>query len=185
MPAHRRHAWVDFCNLQGTPCHPASSSCAPHAPCRAPRSSLSPTPTRSSDCAAAAGTYLTGVVVAAPTFQRGKKLRGVELSHTHIALVGAIGAKRYDIAVDDVYASGYLPRHEVVPAPRWDRIRVGARLSLCGIAYRGGMHWVHANCGDKPTPQDPDGWLKEIASDGTVGPNLEASTTYCYLWRAK
>ncbi len=136
------------------------------------------------DCAAAAGTYLTGVVVAAPTFERGKKLRGVELSHTHIKLVGDIGAKHYDIAVDDVYASGYLPRHELVPPPL-DRIHVGARLSLCGIPYRGGMHWVHANCGDRPTPQDPDGWLKVIAKDGTVGPNLEAGTAYCYLWPRK
>ena len=136
------------------------------------------------DCATAAGTYLTGVVVAAPTFQRGSKLHGVELSHTHIRLVGDTGAKHYDIAVDDVYASGYLPHHEVVPAPL-NQIRVGDRLSLCGIPYRGGMHWVHANCGDKPTPQDPDGWLKVIAKDGTVGPNLEAGTTYCYLWPRK
>ena len=137
-----------------------------------------------SDCQAAAGSYLTGVVLAAPTFARGSRLHGVELSHTHVALVGDADAKTYDIAVDDVFASGYRPRQEDVPAPL-DHIRTGDRLSLCGIPYKGGMHWVHTNCGDSPTRQDPDGWLKEIAADGTTGPNLEGSTTYCYLWARK
>ncbi len=46
----------------------------------------------------------------------------------------------------------------------------GDHLELCGIAYRGGMHWVHTHCGDNPTPEEPDGWLKEIAADGSAGP---------------
>ena len=137
-----------------------------------------------SDCQAAAGSYLTGVVLAAPTFQRGSRLHGIELSHTHVQLIGDADAKTYDIAVDDVFASGYRKRQEAVPAPL-DEIRTGDRLSLCGIPYKGGMHWVHTNCGDSPTRQDPDGWLKEIAADGTTGPNLEGSTTYCYLWARK
>ena len=136
------------------------------------------------DCQAAAGTYLTGVVQSAPTFQNGKSLRGVVLSHTHLALLGDADAKTYDIAVDNVFASGYLPHQDSVPPPL-DTIRKGDHLELCGIPYQGGMHWVHTNCGDQPTPQDPDGWVKELAADGSAGANLEGSTTYCYLWPKK
>ncbi len=141
-------------------------------------------PARADDaaqCQAAAGTYLTGVVLEKPTFAHGSRLHGVELSHTHIKVRGDADARTYDVAVDDVFASGYRPRQDDVPAPL-DQIRTGDRLSLCGIPYQGGMHWVHTNCGDSPSPRDPDGWLKEIAPDGTTGPNLEASPTYCYLW---
>ncbi|MCK9684614.1 hypothetical protein [Scleromatobacter humisilvae] len=137
-----------------------------------------------SDCQAAAGSYLTGVVLAAPTFRHGSRLHGIELSHTHVKLIGDADGNKYDIAVDDVFANGYRKRQEAVPAPL-DTIKTGDRLSLCGIPYQGGMHWVHTNCGDSPTTQDPDGWLKEIAADGTTGPNLEGSTTYCYLWARK
>ncbi len=141
-------------------------------------------PARADDaaqCQAAAGTYLTGVVLETPTFAHGSRLHGVELSHTHIKVRGDADARTYDVAVDDVFASGYRPRQDDVPAPL-DQIKAGDRLSLCGIPYQGGMHWVHTNCGDSPSPRDPDGWLKEIAPDGTTGPNLEASSTYCYLW---
>jgi hypothetical protein len=137
-----------------------------------------------SDCRAAAGSYLTGVVLSPPTFARGSRLRGIELSHTHVKLIGDADAKTYDIAVDDVFASDYRPREEQVPASL-ARIRTGDRLSVCGIPYTGGMHWVHTNCGDTPSPRDPNGWLKEIAPDGTPGPNLEASSKYCYLWARK
>lgn len=133
------------------------------------------------DCHAAAGSYLTGVVQSAPIDVRGSRRHGVELSHTHIRLLGDADGLRYDIAVDDVFASGYRPRQHQVPAPL-DQIRPGAHLAACGIPYAGGMHWVHTNCGDKPTPQDPDGWLKLISADGSLGPNLEGSTAYCSLW---
>ena len=137
-----------------------------------------------SDCEAAAGSYLAGVVQDAPTFVNGSRLHGIELSHTHLKLTGDADGKTYDIAVDDVFASGYRPRQEVVPAPL-DQIHAGDHLSLCGIPFKGGMHWVHNNCGDSPSRQDPNGWLKEIAADGTTGPNLESSTSYCYLWARK
>ena len=58
----------------------------------------------------------------------------------------------------------------------------GCTVQACGIPYRGGIHWVHNNCGDRPTKSDPDGWLKVIRSDGRPGPNLEANRKYCYLW---
>jgi hypothetical protein len=137
-----------------------------------------------SACRAAAGTYLTGVALSAPTFVHGSSLHGIELSHTHLALISDADAAKLDIAVDDVFASGYRPRQESVPAPL-DQIHAGDRLSLCGIPYRGGMHWVHTNCGDTPTARDPDGWLKKIAPDGTTGENLEGATKYCYLWPRK
>ena len=55
-----------------------------------------------SDCQAAAGTWLAGVVLTDPSFQHGSHLRGIELSHTHLQLKGDADAKTYDIAVDDV-----------------------------------------------------------------------------------
>ncbi len=133
------------------------------------------------DCQAAAGTYLTGVAQSAPKFVHGKSRRGVELSHTHITLRGDADSKTYDIAVDNVFASGYLRHQRVVPPPL-DGVKKGDHLELCGIPYQGGMHWVHTNCGDQPTAQDPNGWLKELATDGSAGENLEGSTKYCYLW---
>jgi hypothetical protein len=136
------------------------------------------------DCKAVDGTFLTGVVQSTPTFARGSKRHGVELSHTHIALKGDADSKRYVIAVDNVFASGYLRSERVVPPPL-DGIHKGDHLELCGIAYSGGMHWVHTNCGDKPTAEDPDGWLKVLAADGSAGPNLEGSRTYCRLWPKK
>jgi hypothetical protein len=45
------------------------------------------------------------------------------------------------------------------------------------------MDWVHINCGDQPTPEQPDGWVKVIGPDGTPGPNLESNQEYCRLWQ--
>jgi hypothetical protein len=133
------------------------------------------------DCAAGKGALLTGVVIALPTFASGKPLRGIPLTHTHVRIRGDADGKAYDIAVDDVFAAGYEPQHAVVPPPL-AAIVPGQHLEACGIPYAGGMHWVHTNCGDTPTAQDPNGWLKVIDGAGTVGPNLESSQKYCYLW---
>jgi len=133
------------------------------------------------DCASGAGTLLTGVVVSKPRFVGGKPLRGIPLTHTHIRIRGDADGKTYDLAVDDVFASGYDPRRPEVPAPL-DGIAVGQHLQACGVPYPGGMHWVHTNCGDTPTAQDPNGWLKVIGATGAAGPNLEDSQKYCYLW---
>lgn len=133
------------------------------------------------DCSAGDGTLLTGVVTAKPTFSTGKPLRGIPLTHTHIRLRGDADGRAYDIAVDDVFAAGYEPRVAAVPAPL-NAILVGQRLEACGLPYAGGMHWVHTNCGDTPTAQDPNGWLKVIDASGVAGPNLENSQKYCYLW---
>jgi hypothetical protein len=133
------------------------------------------------DCAAGDGTLLTGSVIAAPTFATGRPLHGIPLTHTHIRIRGDADGQPYDLAVDDVFAAGYEPRRAEVPPPL-STIVVGQHLSACGIAYPGGMHWVHTNCGDTPTAQDPNGWLKVVDAAGVDGPNLEDSQKYCYLW---
>ncbi len=45
------------------------------------------------------------------------------------------------------------------------------------------MDWVHTNCGDRPSADKPDGWIKVIGPDGTPGPNLESDQKYCWLWQ--
>ncbi|MGN6580188.1 MAG: hypothetical protein ACTHJ1_09405 [Bordetella sp.] len=131
-------------------------------------------------CGASGGALLVGQVVSAPKFKHGMHRKGVELSHTHLKVRGGDG-KIYDVAIDNVFASGYRPGIKAVPAPL-DAIAVGDKIEACGIPYRGGMHWVHNNCGDTPTRSDPDGWLKVIQPDGRIGRNLEANQTYCHLW---
>ena len=131
-------------------------------------------------CASNAGTLLIGTVISGPRFAHGHERRGVELSHTHVALRGNDG-RRYDIAIDDVFADGYDQAGESVPAPL-SRIKAGDRLEVCGKRYASGglgMDWVHTSCGDPPKPDKPDGWVKVLGPDGTPGPNLESNRKYC------
>ena len=139
-----------------------------------------------SECRAAAGSLLTGTVASEPRFVPGKPRHGAELSHTHFSLKADGDGRVYDVAVDNVFAVGYNTAGEAVPADL-DRIHRGTRLELCGQLYTHGLgiHWVHTNCGDLPTEAEPDGWLKIVNPDGSVGPNLEASRAYCGLWRAR
>jgi hypothetical protein len=135
-------------------------------------------------CRASGGSYLTGSVIQGPSFDMGHSRDGVELSHTHITLQADQDGQLYDVAIDDVFASGYDAAGENVPAPL-SSIAVGNRLELCGELYQNGgrgIHWVHTDCGKPPTAQQPDGWVKMLASDGTPGPNLEGSQEYCGLW---
>ena len=136
--------------------------------------------TQARQCRASGGALLVGQVVSRPKFSHGMYRKGVELSHTHLKLRGDDG-QTYDVAIDNVFASGYRPGMKSVPAPL-DAIAVGDKIEACGIPYRGGIHWVHNNCGDTPTRSDPNGWLKVIQADGRAGPSLEANQTYCYLW---
>ena len=135
-------------------------------------------------CQANAGSYLTGTVTAGPSFASGHPRRGVELSHTHLTLRSDRDGQFYDVAMDNVFASGYDAAGESVPSPL-SSIQAGDRLELCGQLYTEGgpgIHFVHTNCGDRPTPADPNGWVKLIDANGSPGPNLEDSREYCNLW---
>jgi hypothetical protein len=135
-------------------------------------------------CRANAGTYLTGSVTKVPTFTPGHAREGVELSHTHLTLLSEQDGRSYDVAIDNVFATGYDAAGERVPVPL-STIRTGDRLELCGKRYeygRPGIDWVHTNCGEMPRAAQPNGWVKVLAPDGTAGPNLENSKEYCRLW---
>jgi hypothetical protein len=134
-------------------------------------------------CKQSAGAFLAGTVIRAPTFRSGEKRHGVYLSHTHLTLRGEDGAS-YDVAIDNVFANNYRRNQPWVPAPL-NTIRVGDRLELCGQLYTGGgtgIHWVHTNCGDSPTPDHPDGWVRKVDGAGTAGNNMEANQAFCSLW---
>ena len=136
-----------------------------------------------SNCTAAGGAMITGPVVTGPTFASGSSLKGVELSHTHVHVRADQDGKTYDVAMDNVYAVDYVKNAKSVPKSL-AAIKVNDRLEMCGAKYTSGVgiHWVHNNCGDKPTKSAPNGWVKEMSSS-SVGSNLERSQTYCYLWQ--
>jgi hypothetical protein len=136
------------------------------------------------DCQAAGGAYRTGVVTADPHFAHGKPLKGTELSHTHFSVKADQDGQTYDVAADNVYASGYDKAGEAVPEPL-TTIHQGDHVALCGELYTGGdvgIHWVHGNCGAPPTPKAPNGYLELIGANGKPGENLEGSSEYCKLW---
>ena len=135
-------------------------------------------------CAAAGGSYLTGSVVQTARFAHGQFRKGIELSHSHLMLVADQDGRRYDVAIDNVFASGFDAHDRGVP-PAIAAIRLHDRLELCGQLYdRGvGIHFVHTNCGAAPTQTHPDGWIKTLASDGRPGANLEANPAYCGLFQ--
>lgn len=136
-------------------------------------------------CRANAGTYLTGTVTDGPTFAPGHGRDRVELSHTHLKLMSDQDGRSYDVAIDNVFATGYDAAGESVPTPL-STIQPGDRLELCGKLYTDGdpgIDWVHTNCSETPRAAQPDGWLKFLSSDGALGPNLEDSREYCRLWR--
>ena len=136
-------------------------------------------------CRANAGSYVTGSVTEVPTFAPGHAREAVELSHTHLTLLSDQDGRSYDVAIDNVFATGYDTAGERIPVPL-STIRTGDRLELCGKLFtdgRLGIDWVHTNCGETPTAAKPNGWVKVMAQDGTPGPNLEGSQEYCRLWR--
>jgi hypothetical protein len=110
---------------------------------------------------------------------------GVELSHTHVTLQADQDGQLYDVAMDNVFASGYDATGEGVPSPL-SSIAVGDKLELFGELYqKGGVGnpWVHTDCGTPRAATAPDGWAEIVEADGAHGPNLEGSEAYCKLWR--
>lgn len=139
-----------------------------------------------SDCEANAGSYLTGVVVSAPRFNGARdKIHGVSLSHTRLTIRSDQDGQDYDVAIDNVFAVDYQQNANSIPQSL-AAIYEDDHLELCGQLYtRGqlGIHWVHNNCNARGKPNAPNGWIKMIAEDGTVGSNIESSQAYCYLWQ--
>jgi hypothetical protein len=134
-------------------------------------------------CSAEGGSYLTGVVVKGPKFAHGQFRKGVELSHTHLKVQADQDGQLYDVAIDNVFAAGFTANSKSVP-DSLESIREHDRVSLCGQLYTNGVgiHWVHNNCGEKPSAKHPNGWIKTLAADGSTGPNLEDNTQYCSLF---
>jgi hypothetical protein len=141
--------------------------------------------TDQSNCEAAAGSYLTGIVTTAPKFASASEtLKGVKLSHTHVTVKSDQDGQLYDVAMDNVYAVDYVKNSNAIPKSL-AAIKINDHLELCGQLYTSGglgIHWVHDNCNQPPTGSAPNGWTEELAANGTAGVNLERSQTYCYLW---
>lgn len=133
------------------------------------------------NCTAAGGSYLSGTVIDGPFFARGKRIQGIELSHTRLQLASDSDKHAYDLAIDNVYASDYQPDRQDVPYSL-SMLVPGTRLAVCGTRFPGGIHWVHSNCGVSPTAEKPDGWVRIVGGDGQVGQSLTGSQNYCYLW---
>lgn len=135
---------------------------------------------------------LVGTVVNSPIYKDGMNQKNVELSHTHFSVL-PLGESNpqnyYDVAADNVFASGYdqAQPNKSVPAPLSNLVP-GTTVELCGITYAdkspqtgvvsNGIHWVHiAN-----QQMTEGGWTKIINSDGSLSDNLENNTEYLYLW---
>jgi hypothetical protein len=135
------------------------------------------------DCRAGAGTFMTGVIVGPPKFAHGRYRKGIELSHTHLKLREDRSGQVYDVAIDNVFVPGYVQGKATIPPPL-NTIHVNDHVEVCGAPYtRGnGIHWVHPNCGRRPSPDHPEGWLKRLAPDGTPGVNLTGNTQFCPIF---
>lgn len=138
------------------------------------------------DCSAAAGSYRSGVVVRGPAFAHGQYRKGVELSHTHLTMKADQDGRIYDVAIDNVFVPGFDRNQAGIPAPL-TAIRVNDRIGVCGQLYTKGVgiHWVHTNCGKRPTPAHPDGWLKELKPDGTPGPSVTGNAAFCPIFKRR
>jgi hypothetical protein len=139
--------------------------------------------TDAGQCRQNAGTFLTGTVTQGPSFRSGRARHGVFLSHTHLTLQGDDGTS-YDVAIDNVFANGYHRNQARVPVPL-NSIRVGDRLELCGKLFTGGdvgIDWVHTDCGETPTQDKPDGWVRKVDANGSAGDNMEANQAFCSIF---
>ena len=136
-------------------------------------------------CQANQGTFVTGTVSGAPQFASSRSKRhGYPLSHTRLYVQTADGSK-LEVDIDNVFATGYSKKRSIPDGLQ--AIADGTKLELCGQSYadpngKKGIHWVHTNCGATPTSTQPDGWVKIVAADGSVGPNLEGDQDLCNIF---
>ena len=135
-------------------------------------------------CAANQGTFVTGTVSGTPTFVSSRSKRhGYPLSHTRLYVKTAGG--KLEVDIDNVFADGYSKKASIPSGLQ--AVADGTQLELCGQSYsdpggKSGIHWVHTNCGATPTASQPDGWVKVVAADGSVGPNLEGVQDLCNIF---
>jgi hypothetical protein len=136
-------------------------------------------------CQANQGSFVTGTVVGAPAFVSSRSKRhGYPLSHTRLNLKSADGSV-LEVDIDNVFAAGYSKRRQIPTGLQ--AIAEGTSLELCGQRYadpggKSGIHWVHTNCGAAPTPTQPNGWVKIISANGSVGDNLEGVQDLCNIF---
>lgn len=141
------------------------------------------------ECQKNGGTLFAATIVSTPTYSSGKLQGGVMLSHTHVNAV-PIGEKAtanntYDVAIDNVYAVDYdnAQPNKTVPASL-AQLKIGTNVEFCGQPYSqgGGIHWVHSNCGSQVTTNTPNGSVRIINSDGTLGASLTNNQEYCSIF---
>jgi len=135
------------------------------------------------ECSAGKGDYLVGTAVSNPKYQASKKYyAGIKLSHTVLEIQSDQDQQTYQLAIDNIYANDFDQNSHSVPASLAE-IRTGTRLAICGKYFhnenRQGIHWVHMNCGHRPTPDKPDGFVRIISKEGNESANLEASQQFC------
>jgi hypothetical protein len=135
-------------------------------------------------CTTNKGAFLTGTVTSGPRFQSASQtIDGIKLSHTIIYMKADQDGRSYQVAMDNVYAADYVQNSTSIPVSL-AALKAGTRVEVCGEKYSdgSGIHWVHSNCGAVPKTTAPNGWVKRIATSGSIGTNLERSQAYCYLW---
>lgn len=137
-------------------------------------------------CQASQGSFVVGTVSGTPAFVSSRSKRhGYPLSHTRLYVKTDDGSK-LEVDIDNVFAAGYTKQRQIPSGLQ--AIADGTRLELCGQSYadpdgKKGIHWVHTNCGDKPTPRSPDGWVKIVGAGGSVGNNLEGVQDLCNIFK--
>ncbi len=131
------------------------------------------------------GTFVTGTVTGAPEFVSSRSKRhGYPLSHTRLNLRKNDGTI-IEVDIDNVFALGYSKKRQIPDGLQ--AITDGTKMELCGQTYsdpggKNGVHWVHTNCDTKPTPSRPDGWVKIIGRDGSIGENLVGIVDHCDIF---
>lgn len=136
-------------------------------------------------CQSNQGTFVLGTVTDTPVFVSSKsKIHGYPLSHTRLH-VQTDDNKTLEVDIDNVFAAGYTKGKQIPDGLQ--AITQGTKLDLCGQSYsdgggKNGIHFVHTNCGMTPSSSKPDGWVKIVASNGSVGDNLEAVQDHCNLF---
>ena len=190
-------ASLQIVSLVGTANALAAQPLPPNTPANA--GSLSATVQQyQKKCSDAGGYFQYGTVNAPPNsdykkvvnYKSGEKLKGIPLSHTHIEITSSLDGNVYDVAIDNVFASDYNKKKNVVPPSYASGIAANSTLYLCSgnpdkvpysesenIASQG-FDWVHTNCAASGYSSS----FKNGFIYNDKGVNLTNNQQYCYLW---